>query len=124
MSTSPSIVSEHEAIARTIQMYVDGGRLGQSTQMREAFHPDATIFGYAGDELFAGPIQKLFDWVDQNGPAAELRSRIAAIDVASTIATVRLELENWSGRRFIDMFTLLKIDGQWKIISKVFYLYP
>ncbi|MGZ8847166.1 MAG: nuclear transport factor 2 family protein, partial [Pyrinomonadaceae bacterium] len=84
MSTSPSIVSEHEAIARTIQMYVDGGRLGQSTQMREAFHPDATIFGYAGDELFAGPIQKLFDWVDQNGPAAELQSRIAAIDVAST----------------------------------------
>jgi hypothetical protein len=124
MSTSPTIVSEHEAIARTIQMYVDGGRSGQSTQMREAFHPDATIFGYAGDELFAGPIQKLFYWVDQNGPAAELQSRIAAIDVASTIATVRLELENWSGRRFIDMFTLLKVDGQWKIISKVFYLYP
>ncbi|MGZ8844062.1 MAG: nuclear transport factor 2 family protein [Pyrinomonadaceae bacterium] len=24
----------------------------------------------------------------------------------------------------MDMFTLLKIDGQWKIISKVFYLYP
>ncbi len=124
MSTSPSIVSEHEAIARTIQMYVDGGRSGQSTQMREAFHPEATIFGYAGDELFAGPIQKLFDWVDQNGPATELQSRIAAIDVASTIATVRLELDNWSGRRFIDMFTLLKVDGQWKIISKVFYLYP
>jgi putative lumazine-binding protein len=122
--TSASTMSEDEAIARTIQMYVDGGRSGQSTQMREAFHPDATIFGYAGDELFAGPIQKLFDWVDQNGPATELQSRIAAIDVASTIATVRLELENWSGRRFIDMFTLLKVDGQWKIISKVFYLYP
>lgn len=123
MSTSPSIVSENDAIASTIKMYVDGGRSGQSTKMREAFHPEATIFGYAGDDLFAGPIQKLFDWVDQNGPATDLQSRIAAIDVASTIATVRLELENWSGRRFIDMFTLLKIDGHWKIISKVFYLY-
>jgi hypothetical protein len=124
MSTSPSTASEDDAIARTIQSYVDGGKSGRSDEMREAFHPDATIFGYAGDDLFAGPIQKLFDWVDQNGPATELQAQLAGIDVADTIATVRLELDNWSGRRFTDMFTLLKIDGEWKIISKVFYLHP
>ena len=104
-------------------MYVDGGKSGQSALMREAFHADATIFGYAGDELFAGPIQKLFDWIEQNGPAQRLQSQIAAIEIAETIATVRLELDSWSGRRFTDMFTLLKVDGQWKIISKVFHLH-
>ncbi|MEJ7710929.1 MAG: nuclear transport factor 2 family protein [Pyrinomonadaceae bacterium] len=84
----------------------------------------ATIFGYIGDDLFAGPIQMLFDWNDQNGPATELQSRLAGIDIMGTIATARLELDNWTGHKFTDMFTLLKVDGEWKIISKVFYLHP
>jgi hypothetical protein len=29
--------------------------------MKPAFHEDATIFGYMGGDLFAGPIQELFD---------------------------------------------------------------
>ena len=124
MSTSPLSVSEHDAIARTVQQYVNGGKSGHGADMQPAFHPDATIFGYVGLDLFAGPIQKLFDWNDQNGPATNLQSQIINIDIAGTIATVRLELDNWTGRRFTDMFTLLKVDGEWKIISKVFYLHP
>jgi hypothetical protein len=92
--------------------------------MKAAFHTDATIFGYAGPELFAGPIQKLFDWNDRNGPATGLQANLASVDIAGTIATARLELDNWTGHRFTDMFTLLKMDGEWKIISKVFYLHP
>lgn len=124
MSTSPTTVSEYDAIARTVQQYVDGGRSGRGAEMKAAFHPDATIFGYIGADLFAGPIQKLFDWNDQNGPATELQARLPSIDITGTIATVRLELDNWTGHRFTDMFTLLKVDGEWKIISKVFYLHP
>lgn len=40
------------------------------------------------------------------------------------VATARLETDNWTGRKFTDMFTLLKTDGEWKIVSKVFYLHP
>ena len=124
MSTSATTVSEHDAIAETVRRYVEGGRSGRGDDMRAAFHPDATIFGYIGDELFSGPIQKLFDWNDQNGPATELQSRLAGVDVEGTIATARLELDDWTGHKFTDMFTLLKTDGGWKIISKVFYLHP
>ena len=92
--------------------------------MKPAFHRDATIFGYVGAELFAGPIQKLFDWNDETGPATELQTRIASIDLADTVATVRLELDNWTGHRFTDLFTLLKVDGTWKITNKVFHLHP
>lgn len=92
--------------------------------MKKAFHPDATIFGYIGADLFAGPIQGLFDWNDKNGAATELQGRIASIDLVESVATVKLELENWSGHRFTDMFTLLKVDGQWKIMNKVFHLHP
>src|SRR5215475_7290926 len=123
-SRSPVDLSEYDAITRIIQIYVDGGKSGRGADMKPAFHPDATIFGYVGAELFAGPIQQLFDWNDQNGPAKELQGRITSIDLNGTVATVRLELDNWTGHRFTDLFTLLKVGGQWKIINKVFHLHP
>lgn len=118
---TPTGISEYDAISKTLQHYIDGGKTGNSSEMKLAFHADATIFGYVGPELFGGPIQMLFDWVDQNGPAAELQGRITSIDLVESVATVRLELENWSGHRFTDLFTLLKLDGEWKILSKVFH---
>ena len=123
MNSAPSRESEHDAIAKTVQYYLDGAKSGRGADMRPAFHQDATIFGYVGTELFAGPIQQLFDWNDQNGPATGLQARIASIDIVSTIAAVRLELDNWTGHRFTDLFTLLKVDGEWKIINKVFHLH-
>ncbi len=92
--------------------------------MKPAFNEDATIFGYAGADLFAGPIQRLFDWVDENDPATRLQARIASIDLIGTVATARLELDNWTGCRYTDLFTLLKVDGEWKIMNKVFHLHP
>ncbi len=124
MSAIATKTSEHEAIAGVIQNYIDGAKSGNGDRMRPAFHEDATIFGYIGADLFAGPIEKLFSWNDENGPASELQSRIASIDVVGTVATVRLELDNWTGYRFTDLFTLLKVDGEWKIINKVFHLHP
>ena len=121
MTNTPTVASEHDAIAKTIQHYIDGAKSGKGDDMKPAFHEDATIFGYVGTDLFAGPIQKLFAWNDENGPATGLRSRIAGIDVADTVATVRLELDDWTGNRFTDLFTLLKLDGEWKIMNKVFH---
>ncbi len=123
MSNTQTEVSEHDSIAKTVQHYIDGAKSGSGDDMKPAFHKDATIFGYAGADLFAGPIQRLFDWSDANGPAAELQARIASIDVVDTVATVRLELNNWGGARYTDMFTLLKFEGEWQIMSKVFHLH-
>jgi hypothetical protein len=124
MSGVPTRVNEYDAIARTIQHYIEGAKSGRGADMKPAFHQDATIFGYVGADLFAGPIQQLFDWNDQNGPATGLQARIAGMDIIGTIATVRLELDNWTGHRFTDLFTLLKVNGEWKIMNKVFHLHP
>ncbi len=120
---APTKVSEYDAIAAVVQHYIDGAKSGKGDDMKPAFHEDATIFGYAGADLFAGPIQRLFDWVDENDPATRLQARIASMDVVDSVATVRLELDNWSGSRYTDMFTLLKVDGEWKIMNKVFHLH-
>ena len=124
MNNTPTNLSEYDAIAKTVQYYIDGGRSGRGSDMKPGFHQDATIFGYIGNDLFAGPIQQLFDWNDENGPATGLLARITSIDIIGTIATVRLELDNWTGHRFTDLFTLLKVSGEWKIMNKVFHLHP
>ncbi len=123
MSNVKTIVNDQDVIAKVVQHYIDGARSGKGDDMKPAFHKDATIFGYVGADLFAGPIQQLFDWNDENGPATELQARIASIDLADTVATVRLELTNLNGARYTDMFTLLKFEGEWQIMSKVFHLH-
>ncbi len=123
MSNATTTVNDQDAIAKVVQHYIDGARSGKGDDMKPAFHKDATVFGYVGPDLFAGPIQNLFAWNDDNGPATELKDRIASIDVTGTVATVRLELENWTGFRFTDLFTLLKVDGDWKIMNKVFHVH-
>ena len=123
MTNLSTYLSEYDAIARTVQHYIDGAKSGKGDDMKPAFHKDATIFGYAGADLFGDHIQKLFDWNDENGAAANLQARIAGIDLAGTVATVRLELDNSTGHRYTDLFTLLKVEGEWKIMNKAFHLH-
>ena len=123
MNNLSTDVRQHDAIAKTLQHYIDGAKSGKGDAMKPAFHKDATIFGYAGADLFGGPIQLLFDWNDESGPAAELEARVLSIDLVGTVAIVRLELTNLNSARYTDMFTLLEVDGEWKIMSKVFHLH-
>ncbi len=115
--------ADESAIRKIMETYMNGAISGQSSDLSSAFHPDATIFGYVGTDLFGGPISEFYAWHDNNGPAAELTGDVVRIDIEGTVGTVRVELNNWTGHRFTDFFTLLKEDGVWKIISKVFYLH-
>ena len=117
---------EYDAIASTMQMYVEGSKHGRSELMRPAFHPNASFFGYAGEQLAVGT-QFLFDWIDKNGPAPHIEPRMVSVDILETIAVVHLEVAGWSGSlagsgvRMSDLFTLLKTPNGWKIIQKAFH---
>ena len=121
VSKSTDNQKDIEAISSVIQTYVEGGRKGDAAIMKPAFRENATIHGHIGGGLLAGPIHLLFDWVAGNPPAADLKDDIVTIDLANTVATARLELDNWLGNRFTDQFTLLKENGAWTITSKVFH---
>jgi len=119
-------LTDYDAIVKTMQMYIDGSRQGKSGLMRPAFHPDASFFGYAGEQSATGT-KFLFDWIDKNGPAPKIEARIVSVDILDSIAVVRLEVAGWSGNlaglgvRMSDLFTLLKMPDGWKIIQKAFH---
>ena len=129
-TASQSDVQDYDAIVEVMNRYNEGVRTGSSAMMKPAFHEAATLFGYIEGKLLAGSIQMLFDWVDGNGPSNDLQSRIVSVDVHQTIAVVRVELENLSGKlagdsgaRLSDLFQFIKIDGTWKISQKSFHWY-
>ena len=121
VSKSTDNQRDMEAISSVIQTYARGGRKGDAAIMKPAFREDATIHGYLGDDLLAGPIDMLFDWVAQSPSAPDLEATIVNIDLAHTVATARVEIIGWLGHRFTDQFTLLKENGAWIITSKVFH---
>ncbi len=119
--TAAADLEEYRAIEALLQHYLNGAMSGHGEVMRPAFHPDATVFGYVGADLFAGPIESLFTWNDANGAAENLKSQITKIEIIGTIASVRVELDDWTGHRFTDLFNLLKVDGKWRIMNKIFH---
>jgi len=123
-----SYIANYNAITAVMNTYNEAVRTGKSEVMRASFHPAATFFGYYKGQLFAGPCQILFDWVDGNGPAPDVRIIQASVEIRNTIATVRLEMENLKGKLSVpegatlsDLFQLIEIDGQWKISQKSFH---
>ena len=120
MTPPATTFDEYKAIDDVIRRYIEGARSGSAGEMRLAFHKDATIFGYAGETLLAGPIQALYDIVEKRGPLPNVAAVVAGIDIAGAVATVRLEGDKWGERRFTDMFALIKSDGKWQIVNKIF----
>lgn len=114
-------LKDYQAIAETLQDYVDGARVPSADQMRSAFLTSGKIFGHLGDHMLADPIEALFEWHEENGPATEVVAQFSILDVCETIAVVRVEADNWTGHRFTDYMSLLKVDDKWQIVNKIFH---
>ncbi|AZC31092.1 hypothetical protein C4K38_3132 [Pseudomonas chlororaphis subsp. piscium] len=120
----PSHIQEYQGIIDTLGHYIAGNRLASSEAMKPAFHEQATIYGLNGTEFFGPDIQQLYDDIDRFPASPDLQSSVTRVDIVGNAASVRLDLDNVDGHRFTDFLNLLKIDGQWTVISKVFYLHP
>lgn len=119
---SRATMKDYEEITEVLKRYVDGMAAGKSEVMKPSFHKDATMYGYVqGMGLSEGSIQKLYDIADQKQTSQDLVSRIDILDIEGTIAAARVVLEYANGPAYTDLHHLLKIDGKWKVISKIFH---
>lgn len=121
----PIATTEYDAVIQAAQAYIDGYRAGDIAGIEKAFHQDAIMWGYSGDDLLQGPAVPVFaSFFNSLGASPNARSRLDILAIAPTAAVVRVDMENdVMGASFHDFLSLLKIDGQWKIISKIFQRY-
>lgn len=114
--------SEYNAVIATANQYVEGLRVGSAEVVAQAFHKDAVMYGFTNGELLGGPIGNLFDFVQKNGSAPEITTRLDILAITPTTAVVRVDMEKDAiGADYNDYLTLIKIDGTWKVITKVYH---
>ena len=115
--------SQKAEISRTVDLYVEGMRSGDGAKLREAFHPQAWMFGSLAGTRYDEPIGELIAMVDGHGVDVDgsYRANVVSVDQVGDAACAVLEEEGcWGTVSFTDYFTLVQIDRAWKIANKTF----
>jgi hypothetical protein len=112
--------SELEAIRNAAIQYADGLQNGDIETLKKAFHPQAMMYGPG----MIVPIQGLFDYVSASPAPAKSgephKCFITKIDCVGNAASVEMLQQFYQGTNYINYFQLLKLEGNWVIVSKLF----
>ena len=120
--TTADVVGDYDAICRVLGLCTEGEAEGDVAKLREAFHADARMFGSLAGERFDVPIEELFALAESEpADTGNYRSRILSVQQTGDAAVgVVAEEGYWGSVSFIDYFQLARIDGDWKIVCKLF----
>lgn len=111
--------SDYQLIEKTLNYYLDGGTNNDFETLKKAFHTTA-IMRSSFEEYKEVNAIDFFEKAMKPGPKAKRKTSIAFINVNGNAACARLEIE-YPKNKFVDFMNLLKINGEWKIVSKIFY---
>ncbi|OOF55622.1 nuclear transport factor 2 family protein [Rodentibacter myodis] len=123
--TKPTYTQDYKAIEQVLlNEYSEGTKQANSAIMQPAFDEVATMYSVNGEgKLVGGNVREsLFPAIDKDfKPSENPIIAIAYIDIVGTAAAARVDTDNMNGFGFTDYFNLLKINGKWKIVSKIFH---
>lgn len=108
---------EDAAVRACLELYMTG----DGNQMEKAFHPSATMkyVDYKTGEFKDVPIAEFLTRVKANTTKPQRKIEIISLNIDGSAAQAKIKIE--SGNVLMtDYMNLLKIDGQWKIVSKIF----
>ena len=120
--------TEKAAVRVPLENYIKAHATGDPEYARKAFHTAGHMIwireGKYSMESFDSFIKRAFT----GKPAADEEQRkngrkIEAIDVNGNAAVAKIILD-YPTVKFVDYMTLLKINGEWKIVNKSFYAEP
>jgi hypothetical protein len=111
--------AEVTAIEATLNDYLLGNKEGDVDRLRRAFHPSAEIEGVRAEGFTSWNVDEYVGGMTP-GRTREFVPRILAVDFIGNAAQAKVESDygNW---KFVDYMQLLKIEGEWKIVNKIYY---
>lgn len=125
MLASQTADAETAAARIPLENYLQGHATGNPEFMKRAFHTEGNlIFIRDGKYTTLSFADYIARQSGKPAPDEDKRRRwIESVDVAGNSAVGKIILDYPSGK-FVDYMTLLKINGEWKIINKSFYFEP
>lgn len=112
--------SDFELIQKTVNYYLEGGTNNDFEVLKKAFHPNATMKYIDNGEYKEVNAIDFFGRIMKLGPKQNRITRVNNINISGNAASVELEME-YPTFSYIDFMNLLKIDGEWKVVNKIFY---
>ncbi len=115
---------DHTKVEKTINAYLQGDTVKDFETLKNAFHPDAKM-QYISSKSGYTEYNALEVFAVEKGrePEKNRSNHIAYISITGNAAHAKLEI-TYPNRVVVDYVNLLKIDGEWKIVNKVFSLKP
>ncbi len=119
--STPAQTADHAAAVTALQDYLDGTSYDRVEQIRRAFTPTAKLYlnGENGG-MKEVSIDEYLGWFGRKpGQFTGRIGNLISLEIDGDIATAKAEiLVPKRATRFVDLFLLRKLDGQWRIISK------
>ena len=120
--------TDEAGIRRAVQYYFDGSRHADSAAMRRAFQTDVAHMLYVRDgKLLDVPIPEFVRRTGERRTVGFVPDtfprRVVMVDVAGTSAVAKLETVTPQAL-VVDYMSLLKIDGEWRVVNKIFDRVP
>ena len=112
---------EEKAIRETIQLYFRGDIERDVEALKKAFHPTATLL--TRDKTGRLRVLTQPEWhqsIRQTPGRERPTAKILHIDRAGNVASAKTQLL-FSNGSFTDFLSLVKIEGQWTIVSKIYH---
>ncbi len=122
VATAQNTAAELEATKLPLQNYVKAHETGNADFIRRAFSKDAKVLGYMGGKWISWSVDE-YAARFSGKPAADEAQRkrnIEILDLTVDAAVGKVVLD-YPEVKFTDHMALLKIDGEWKIVSKSFH---
>lgn len=115
----------YDAVVQVLSDYFDGLHHSDTQALKRVFHPSAQYACATDGSLLVLRMDEYFPIVDARASPAskgEPRTdRIVSIEFAGPVtAFARVEC-SIAPKLFTDLLTLIRLDGRWQIISKVFH---
>lgn len=113
--------AEEAAVRAAIEHYFRAHATGLGEHHRKVFHPEAKLF-FINDGKFTQRTSEEYIAGSPGKPAADEAQRkrtIELIDITGDAAVAKLVLD-YPNAKLTDYMSLLKIDGEWRIVNKIF----
>ncbi len=128
LSIVGSAQSDLAQIEETLQKYLNGSSYSEPEMIQSAFYSEAPLFlSKEGQEIYLLSPKEYADLFKnrEKGKFNGRDGKILTIDQSNNIAMAKAEIKIPArNMTFIDIFLLKKLEGEWKIISKVTTLLP
>jgi hypothetical protein len=114
-------MQEEAQVRAALELYLRSHATGEGRHVEQVFHPQLKLMWVAGDSL-ATRTAAQYVAGHRGVPAsdeAQRRRWIASVEVFGDAASARIVLD-YPTITYVDFFTLLKINGEWKIVTKTF----